>query len=208
MAASAVTAAGEALGLGHWNLYGALYGLPGNVPILWDMVKGAFSSISGARVIADGKGIDPRLWAWRIGAMTGVVADAPAFVPAWSGDQAVAANPVSPVDGEEAMRLYELSRDICAKHEFDYLGETVAMWRSANHRQILPFATTQIESAARARECAAVLIAAQAEAGFGQAIAEPGMRAAVDKTFETRGLSLLHERIKKALDPAGLFASA
>ncbi|MFD1961586.1 hypothetical protein ACFSHP_25675 [Novosphingobium panipatense] len=159
-------------------------------------------------MIADGKGIDPRLWAWRIGAMTGVVADAPAFVPAWSGDQAVAANPVSPVDGEEAMRLYELSRDICAKHEFDYLGETVAMWRSANHRQILPFATTQIESAARARECAAVLIAAQAEAGFGQAIAEPGMRAAVDKTFETRGLSLLHERIKKALDPAGLFASA
>lgn len=208
MAASAVTAAGEALGLGHWNLYGALYGLPGNVPILWDMVKGAFSSISGARVIADGKGIDPRLWAWRMGAMTGVVADAPAFVPAWSGDQAVAANPVSPVDGEEAMRLYELSRDICAKHEFDYLGETVAIWRSANHRQILPFSTAQVESAAHARGCAAALIAAQAEAGFGQAIAEPGMRETVGKTFETNGLSTLHERVKKALDPTALFASA
>jgi 4-cresol dehydrogenase (hydroxylating) flavoprotein subunit len=208
MAASAVTAAGKALGLGHWNLYGALYGLPGNVPILWDMVKGAFSSISGARVIADGKGVDPRLWAWRMGAMTGVVADPPARVPAWNGDQAIAANPVSPVDGEEAMRLYELSRDICAKHEFDYLGESVAIWRSANHRQILPFAATQTASAARARDCAAGLIAGQAEAGFGQAIAEPGMREAVGNTFETKGLSALHERVKAALDPTALFASA
>ncbi|MFX8129772.1 hypothetical protein ABTL10_19275, partial [Acinetobacter baumannii] len=88
---------------------------------------------------------------------------------------------------------------ICAKSDFDYLGETIAIWRSANHRQVLPFAATQAESAGRARECAAALIAAQAEAGFGQAIAEPGLRAAVDKTFETKGLSSLHGRVKTAL---------
>ncbi|QGN54029.1 FAD-binding oxidoreductase [Novosphingobium sp. Gsoil 351] len=208
MAANAVKAAGEALGLGYWNLYGALYGLPGNVPILWNMVKGAFSSIPGARVITDGKGIDPRLWAWRMGTMTGTVASAPANVASWNGDQLLTANPVSPVDGEEAMRLYELSRDVCAKSGFDLVSEAVAIWRSANHRQVLPFASSEGDSAARARGCAEALIAAQAEAGFGQIIAEPGLRAAVDKTFGSEGLSALHARVKIALDPTSLFTSA
>jgi 4-cresol dehydrogenase (hydroxylating) len=208
MAANAIKAAGQAFGLGYWNLYGALYGLPGNVPILWDMVKGAFSSIPGARVITDGKGIDPALWAWRMGTMTGAVSDAPANVASWNGDQVLAANPVSPVDGEETMRLYELSRDVCAKNDFDLVSETVAIWRSANHRQVLPFNGSQGESAARSRACAEALIAAQAEAGFGQIMADPGLRAAADKTFESGGLSALHARVKMALDPTALFASA
>lgn len=104
-----------------------------------NMVKAAFPSIPGARVITDGKGIDPALWAWRVGAMTRAVATAPASVASWNGDQVLAANPVSPVDGEEAIRLYELSRDACAKNVFDLLSETVAIWRSTNHRQVLPF---------------------------------------------------------------------
>lgn len=74
MAASAVKAAGKAMGLGYWNLYGSLYGLPDNVPILWDLVNGAFGSVPGAKVIADGRGVDPRLWSWRMGTMTGAVA--------------------------------------------------------------------------------------------------------------------------------------
>ena len=206
MAASAVKSAGEALGLGYWNLYGALYGLPENVPILWDMVKGAFSSIHGARVITEGKGIDPRLWAWRMGTMTGAVADAPAKVAAWSGYQALAVNPASPVDGEEATRLYELSRGVCAEHNVDLLVEAVAIWRSANHRHVLPFASPQ--NAPQARACAEALVAAQAEAGFGQTSAEPGLRPAVAKTFESGGLAALHARVKTALDPTALFASA
>jgi len=208
MAASAVKAAGEALGLGYWNLYGSLYGLPDNVPILWDLVNGAFGSVPGAKVITDGKGVDPRLWSWRMGTMTGAVASPPAPIAGWSGDQALTVNPVSPVDGEEAMRLYELSRDACAEHGFDLVSETVAIWRSANHRQFLPSAGADKTSATRARECAGALIAAQAEAGFGQVYTEPGLRATVDKTFASGGLSNLHTKVKKALDPTALFASA
>lgn len=208
LAASAVKAAGEALGVGYWNLYGALYGLPDNVPILWEMVRGAFSSIPGARVVAGGKGVDQRLWAWRMGTMTGVVADPPAKVAGWSGDRMTSANPVSPVDGEEAMRLYELSRDICSDHDFDYLGETVAIWRSANHRQLLPFAASDSKRGAKASACAKALVAAQAEAGFGQVYAEAGMRATTQRTLVSGGLSTLHARVKQALDPTALFASA
>lgn len=207
MPASAVKAAGEAFGGGYWNLYGAIYGLPGNVPILWDMVKGAFSSIGGARVITDGKGVDPRLWSWRMGTMTGVVADPPGRTEGWLGDRALTVHPVSPVDGEEAARLYQLSRDICSEKGFDFLGETTAIWRSANHRLVLPFSSGRSDSASRATACAEALIAAHASEGFGQIQTDSGLGGAVAKTFEKGGRSVLHSRVKKALDPNSIFVS-
>src|SRR3546814_9794306 len=35
------------------------------------------------------------------------------------------------------LRLYDLSRDISGRHGFDFVGETNAVWRSAQHRQYL-----------------------------------------------------------------------
>jgi hypothetical protein len=37
------------LNLGRWNFYGALYGPPPVRDVLWSVIKGAFSSISGAK---------------------------------------------------------------------------------------------------------------------------------------------------------------
>lgn len=139
--------------------------------------------------------------------MTGVVTDPPARTAGWSGDMALTVNPVSPVDGEEAVKLYELSRDICAKNGFDFVGETTAIWRSANHRQVLSHAAGKAEDAARAKTCAEALIAAQAEAGFGQILTDPGLGKAVAKTYEKGGRSALHARVKQALDPNSIFAS-
>jgi 4-cresol dehydrogenase (hydroxylating) len=51
------------------------------------------------------------------------------------------------------------------------------------------------------------LIAAQAKAGFGQMMTDPGLGAAVATTFEQGGRSALHARVKKALDPNSIFAS-
>tara|TARA_R110002020_G_scaffold201057_3_gene403530 strand:- start:86 stop:517 length:432 start_codon:yes stop_codon:yes gene_type:complete len=143
-----------------------------------------------------------------MGSMTGKVAAPPAKTLSWGGDRALCANPVSPVDGVEAMRLYEISREICARSNFDLISETVAVWRSANHRQVLSYTAAHGENATQARTCAENLITAQAEAGFGQILAEPGMSTVVNGTFASGGLSTLHSRIKKALDPTGLFASA
>ncbi len=39
----------EKLGLGRWNFYGALYGPPPVRDVLWSVIKGAFSSIKGAK---------------------------------------------------------------------------------------------------------------------------------------------------------------
>ncbi len=207
MKTSAIKAAGENLGIGYWNLYGALYGLPENVSILWDMVRDAFSSIPGARVSDQRGGVNPELWNWRMGTMTGQVADAPGRLSDWSGNQAFAVNPVSPVGGEEIAQLNEMSRGICADNGFDLLSQGTAIWRSVDHRQILPFNSTNSDSAARAKSCAEALIAAQAENGFGQVATDPGLGGAVSGTLEKGGHSTLHDRVKSALDPNSLFAS-
>ena len=42
------------LGLGRWNFYGALYGPPPVRDVLWSVIKGAFSSIKGAKFFFPG----------------------------------------------------------------------------------------------------------------------------------------------------------
>lgn len=208
MAASAIQAASRSLGLGYWTLYGSIYGLPDNVPIVWQMVRDAFSSISGARVMTDGKGMSPTLWKWRSGTMGGVVADAPGDASVWRGGQALTVNPVSPIDGDEALRLYAVSRDVCAEHGFDFISETNAIWRSANHRQFVSFASDNLAMAKKARQCAGALMAAQADAGFGQIEADAALADEARKPYQNGGLGTLHARVKQALDPTNLFVSA
>lgn len=203
MAASAVTSAASALGIGYWNLYGSLYGLPDNVAMAWQMVRGAFSSLPGAKVYTAADRPGDRLWAWREGMMRGAVADAPGAVVGWGGGSSLALHPMSPVDGGEAMKLYSLSRAVMARHGFDYVGESNAVWRSTNHHQLLLHSPPR---AAHARQCAAELIAAQAAAGFGQIAADPALRTNAEATYGG-GLPILRGRLKQALDPRGLFTT-
>jgi 4-cresol dehydrogenase (hydroxylating) len=207
MAAAAVADAAKSLNLGYWNLYGSLYGLPDNVAMAWGMVRGAFSSIPGAQVFTAQDRAGDRLWAWREAMMRGAVVSPPGTAAAWGGGEALSVHPMTPVDGGEALRLYELSRGVMARHGFDYVSEANAIWRAAHHDQLLPYAGGA--GAGRAQSCATELITAQASAGFGQVYADPSLVPTAAATYSANGGSLgdLHRRIKTALDPRGLFAS-
>lgn len=207
MSAGEVRKAGESIGLGYWTLYGSLYGLPDNVRIAWSMVQDAFASIKGSRVLAAPAAGMEGLWAWRKGMMLGSVGNALGRPSAWAGGSSLDIGPISPVDGEEGLRLYDLSRDISGRHGFDFVGETNAVWRSAQHRQYLCFDGSPAGSK-RARDCAIELIDAQAGAGFGQTHVEPALAASARATYESGAITQLHARVKRALDPANLFLSA
>lgn len=209
MAAGAVADAAKSLNLGYWNLYGALYGLPENVEIAWGMVRGAFASIPGAQVTSKGDRAGDRLWTWREGMMRGAVGATAGTSMAWAGGDGIELSPMSPVDGEEGMRLYTLSRDLMARHGFDYVGETNAVWRAAHHSQVLSHAANDSAAAQKAQVCATELVGAQAAAGFGQISADPRLTATAAATYGGKdgALASLHGRIKTALDPRGLFAS-
>src|SRR3546814_7492932 len=87
---------------------------------------------------------------------------------AWAGGSSLDIGPISPVDCKEGFRLYDLSRDISGRHGFDFVGETNAVWRSAQHRQYLCFDGNAAGST-RAGDCAIELLDAQAGAVIGTA---------------------------------------
>lgn len=207
MSAGAVAEAATALNLGYWNLYGALYGLPANVDLAWEMVRGAFAGIPGVRVVTSGERAGDPLWAWREGMMRGIPGAMADSAAGWVSGESIALGPVTPVDGDEALRLYSLSRDVMARAGFDYIGALNAVWRDAHHRQLLCHGAGEGE---RARACAAELVAVQAAAGFGQLACDPALTGAVAATYggDAGALAGLHARIKGALDPQGLFARA
>jgi 4-cresol dehydrogenase (hydroxylating) len=203
MAAGAVANAAQSLGIGYWNLYGAVYGIPANVEIVWQAVQGAFAAVPGARLTdLSGSPAHPLL-RWRAAMMGGTVAAAPGTVSDWAGDDAIELQPMTAVDGADAMKLYGLSRDVMTQHGFDFVAETNAVWRAAYHRQSLCFGRP--EQAAQARACAEALITAQAGAGFGQIGCDPSLSHAALSTYGQR-LAALHQRVGTALAPNHVIA--
>src|SRR3546814_15188429 len=99
------------------------------------------------------------------------------------------------------LRLYDLSRDISGRHGFDFVGETNAVWRSAQHRQYLCFDGSPAGSK-RARDCAIELIDAQAGAGFGQTPGEPALAASARATSYSGAKTQPHARVTRPLDHA------
>ncbi|KTE22777.1 FAD-linked oxidase [Sphingopyxis sp. H050] len=207
MKASEIGKAGASLGLGYWTLYGSLYGLPENVSIAWSMISDAFSSINGARILSGTDFANRGLWDWRAGMMSGSVGAPPGRVPAWAGGSSMRVSPVSPVDGADVLRLYELSRDAAGRHGFDLLTEANAIWRSAQHLQHICWNGSS-EGNAKVRTCAQEIIEAQASAGFGQTHVEASLAGAARASYESGATAQLHARVKRALDPANLFVSA
>lgn len=208
LSSSAVRKIGDEMGLGYWTLYGSLYGLPENVALTWSMVRDAFAGLKGARVLADMPAAGAALWQWRRATMSGSVVSAPGSPSRWAGGSSVVVSPISPVDGEEAMRLHELSREITHRHGFDYVTEANAVWRSAQHRQFFSFGAGNGLPRDKAIACAREVSEAQAKAGFGQTLGDPALADTARAAYAGGGLDRLQAKVKKALDPSNLFISA
>lgn len=207
MAAGAVADAAKSLNIGYWTLYGALYGLPANVDMAWQAVQGAFSAIPGAKVVNLKDASDNKLFSWRAAVMGGAVSASPGDPASWIGSDALIVHPMTAVDGEDAIKLYDVSRDAMARHGFDFIGEANAVWRATHHRHFLSYASGTPDDAKRAQDCAQDLITAQAAAGFGQVASDPSVSQVALGTYNG-SLADLQRRVGTALDPNSLFARA
>ena len=203
---TAIKAVADDMGLGVWNLYGALYGLPNNVDLAWEMVRGAFASIPGARVSSGEDMKDNAVWTYREGMMRGVPSSAAENIADWAGGGLLRVSPTVPVDGEEAMRAFTESRAVVEAHDFDYLGQFSATWRAATKTVALSFDREQ--QAAQARACAEALMDATVKAGYGHATVDPGLadKAAEAYDWNNHALMDLTRRVKMALDPQGILS--
>src|SRR3546814_16405718 len=100
------------------------------------MVQDAFASIKGSRVLAAPAAGMEGLWAWQKGMLLGSVGNALGRPSAWAGGSSLDIGPISPGDGKEGLRLYDLSRDISGRPGFDFVGEPNDDWLRSEERRV------------------------------------------------------------------------
>jgi 4-cresol dehydrogenase (hydroxylating) len=194
--------------IGRWNFYGALYGTPAAMDTAWATIRGALSTIHGAQFYVDGEHPSPVLKV-RSKIMAGEPTLEPASLFDWiPGGGHVDVAPVSPATGEDAMRLYAMARDRCHEAGKDHLGMFIIGRREMHHICLMLFDTTDPEDRRVTRELCERLIDEAAAAGYGKYRVHPAFmdQVAATYSFNDHALMRLSERIKDALDPAGILA--
>ncbi|MGE3499788.1 MAG: FAD-binding oxidoreductase [Candidatus Binatia bacterium] len=204
----ALRALAQELGLGWWNIYGALYGIPEGIAETWEVVAASFGKISGAKFYGKEDRPGDPVWAYREQLMRGVPSATGAGIANWAGGGVVDFAQIAPLAGDDAMRLYRSMSDVVQAHGFDYIGEFVTTWRAVLNSLTISFDPADASARARARTCANAIITEAAEAGYGQATANRALMDAVAGTYGgfDGGLWEVHRRLKRELDPQGILS--
>lgn len=196
------------LGIGMWNFYGAVYGPEQARAAALDAARAAFGQIPGARFYTDGEHDSPVL-----AARTQIMAGKPNLetinVLQWVANGGhVDFAPVSPATGRDAMQQYLMVRERCREFGQDYMSTFIVGRREMHHICLMMFDSRDPDDRKRTRELCGTLIEDAASAGYGEYRVHPAFMDQVAATFSygDHALLRLNERIKDALDPAGILA--
>ena len=127
----------------------------------------------------------------------------------WDGaDGHASFSPISPVTGRDAVKQFELVREITHRYGFDYVGEFVIGWREIHHIVWMLYHRAQPEEMGRLRACFKELIDAAAAAGYGEYRTHLAFMDQVKSTYSAfdNGLWDVNDRLKAELDPNGILA--
>ena len=195
----------EFVGVGEWNLFGCLYGVPKNVEFAWNIVKQTFEAVPGATVHdADSLGADDRVWKMR---STAVIGGAPqdflSPLAKWNGGGIMRVSPVSSITGADVLWLAKMQREVCARHSQDFLASFDAVWRNVNHTATLTFDRNDPDARASAQACAEEIVSTAAANGFGQSHSAPELEhlSAGIYDWNNGAQQQLAMIVKDALDP-------
>jgi 4-cresol dehydrogenase (hydroxylating) len=202
----------DRLGVGAWLLQ---YGIYGREPVVRhhdQVVRDAFAAIPGAEVTseladaailatADRGGHGSRAALPSLGAL--------GIVDWWGGPGGhIDFSPVFAPRGDEAMRLNRLCRDIIEGAGLDYMATFYNFGRAMALICAITFDRTDEAQTARVRAMFSRLIEQAAAAGFGEYRTHIRYMDDVARTYSGNNgaLGRLNERVKDALDPAGIIA--
>ncbi|MFC3995598.1 FAD-binding oxidoreductase [Nocardiopsis sediminis] len=194
--------------IGMWNFYGALYGTEAAMDAQWSVIRDAFSAIPGAGFHFAGEHDSPVLAA-RAKIMAGRPNLETAGIFQWLDNAGhIDVAPMAPATGEDALRLYELARDLYLEFGKDYMGNFIFGEREMHQIHLMMFDTEDAGDRARTLRLCEALIGRAAEHGYGAYRAHPAImdRVAATYGFNDNALLRLSERIKDALDPNGVLA--
>ncbi|GAB7541959.1 FAD-binding oxidoreductase [Cupriavidus sp. 8B] len=203
----------RALDIGWWNLRFGLYGPPALVQARWRIARKAFGAIDGARLTAwpysAASVASPPPGGGAVG-LLGVPSLAAMRMLSWCGGDGahLDVSPLCPATGTHAMRQYQLVRERAAAYGFDYYGGFTAAPRCLHHIFAAIFDRADPVQRSQARALAHRLVDELGAAGYGLYRAHLDLmdRVAAQQDFNGHAMQALVQRLKDALDPAGMLA--
>ena len=187
--------------LGQWNVYGALYNLPGNVDFLWQAVNGALGQIEGAKIISDEAIATNPVWAQREKRMNGQFNSINKNLASFS---AVNVHFASPIDGDDALKMKALLEKVSNPDSVKTISQFALTWRTMMNQIQVLYPTGNAEKLTQARTLAQQLITDFSAQGYPACLVDADMQEAVDEVT-LPALQTLKKRVKKALDPQSVF---
>jgi hypothetical protein len=218
--------------IGRWTFYGAIYGPPPVREIFWQAIKGAFSQVEGQyhattlqaaalsniqpgakfflpQDVPKSTTSQPKVIHIREDTLAGIPSTHELnwtnFVPNGS---TFFFSPISPVNGTDTTKQYNIALRRFKEYGFDYLGTFTIGMRELHHIVIVVFNREDAEEKKRAIEMMRVLVDDCAAEGYGEYRTHLALMDQIAGTYSWNGGSMmgLNETIKDALDPNGILA--
>ena len=157
------------LNLGRWNFYGALYGPPPVREVMWQVAKGAFSQIKGAKFYFPEDMPDNIVLKTRNDTLQGIPSVTELKWVDWLPNGAhLFFSPIAKVSGDDAVGQYALTRRRCEEAGLDFIGTFVVGMREMHHIVCIVFDRKNEESCRKAHWVISTLIGDAAAKGWGE----------------------------------------
>ena len=195
------------LDVGWWNLWGAVYGLPENVEIQWQVIRDAFAAVPGARVFLERPPEDVG-WAYRTRLMRGEPNMTEFNIVNWRGGGHINFTPIAPMRGAKAVEAMGIVREVMNRYGFDYITEYVATFRGLIKLLMVMFDPDDPDDVRRAYDCSREVLLACARIGFGELKGNLEFMDLVQGTYfgQDNGVQKTLQKLKDGLDPNGILA--
>ena len=181
-------------GVGEWNVFGALYGIPDNVNLTWDTVSDIFHGVEGAVLFEQNERDGDRVWQRRSALMGGMPApsSSPGMLDQSAGVNLTAA---APIEGEAAAHMYDIVNSVAARHGVQKLIEYAIPSRTLLQQVYLLYGDDRTGAVAAARE----IMQALTGAGYGLVDESLALRRVADNYYKGTGLHDLAGRLRSAI---------
>lgn len=199
----------EKLGLGRFNFYGALYGPTPIREVMWQVVKGAFSQIKGAKFYFPEDMPNNSVLQTRHNTLQGIPSvDELKWVDWLPNGSHLFFSPIAKVSGDDAVAQYSLTRKRCEEFGFDFIGTFVVGMREMHHIVCIVFNRKDAKSRQRAHKLISVLVDDAARQGWGEYRTHLALMDQIAGTysFNNNAMAKLNHTIKDALDPKGVLS--
>ncbi|ROV97419.1 hypothetical protein VMCG_06937 [Cytospora schulzeri] len=198
------------LGLGRWNLYGALYGPEVIRNAQWEVIKATFGQIHGSNYFWPEKEItSPGVLDIRAKTLRGIpTLDELSWVDWLPNGAHLFFSPIAEVAGEAAKLQYLITKKRVLEAGFDFIGTFTIGMREMHHIVCLVFDRKNVEQRYRMHKLIRKLIDDCAAYGWGEYRTHLALMDQVADTYSFNNSSLLRlsETIKDAIDPNGILA--